>query len=148
MGTCSSWVVFTDKHFHPYSKFLNVNSPFLKWKKMIDSSPHGWFFLFWTFHIWYKVMRNTCYIFLPLFFFIASVKLVQFLRLLQIYLLYYYYSNVFRQNATKKITCENCGKQTKRSIFWRCTRCSTGRLHFTQRPNFSTTSQTYLAFLL
>ena len=68
-GTCSTWVVFTDKHFHPCSQFLNVNSPFLKWKKMIDSSSHGWSFLFWTFHIWSKVMSNTCYIFLPFFLF-------------------------------------------------------------------------------
>ena len=50
-------------------------------------------------------------------FFIASVKLLQFLRLLQKLLLYYYYSNVFRKNATKKITCENCEKQTKKKTF-------------------------------
>ena len=36
---------------------------------MIDSSSHGWSFFFWTFHIWYKVMANTCYIFSPLFLF-------------------------------------------------------------------------------
>ena len=36
---------------------------------MIDSSSHAWSFLFWTFHIWYKVMSNTCYIFSPIFFF-------------------------------------------------------------------------------
>ena len=46
-----------------------MKSPFLKWKKMIDSSSHGWFFLFWTFLIWYKVLSNTCYIFSPLFLF-------------------------------------------------------------------------------
>ena len=58
-------IVFTDKRFHRDSQFLNVNSHFLKWKKMIDSSCRGWFF--WTFHIWYKVMSNTCYVFSPLF---------------------------------------------------------------------------------
>ena len=36
---------------------------------MIDSSSHGWSFLFSTFHIWYKVMSTTCYIFSPLFLF-------------------------------------------------------------------------------
>ena len=36
---------------------------------MIDSSSHGQSFLSWTFHIWYKVMSNTCYIFSPLFLF-------------------------------------------------------------------------------
>ena len=34
---------------------------------MIDSSSHGWMFLFWTLHIWSKVMSNTCYIFSPIF---------------------------------------------------------------------------------
>ena len=67
--TCSTWVVFTDKHFHRYSQFSNVNSPLLKWKEMIDSSSRGWSFLFWTFHIWYKAMNNTCYILSPLFLF-------------------------------------------------------------------------------
>ena len=32
----------------------------------------------------------------------------------------------------EKITRENCGTQTRRSIFWRYTRCSTGSLHFIQ----------------
>ena len=68
-GTCSTLDVFTHKHFHPYSQFSNVNSPFLFWKKMIDSSSHGCSFLSWTFHIWYKVLNNTCYIFSPLFLF-------------------------------------------------------------------------------
>ena len=34
--------------------------------KLIDSSSYGWSFRFWTFHIWYNVISNTCYIFLPL----------------------------------------------------------------------------------
>ena len=68
-GTCSAWVVLTDKHFHPYSQFLYVNSPFLIWKKMIGSSSHGWSFLFWTFQIWYKVLSNTCYMFSPIVLF-------------------------------------------------------------------------------
>ena len=32
----------------------------------------------------------------------------------------------------EKITRENFGTQTTRSIFWRYTRCSTGTLHFIQ----------------
>ena len=69
---------------------------FLNWKKLIDSSSHGWSVLFWTFHILYKVIITTCYIFYcdHLFFF-ASVKLLQILRLFQKLLWYYFYSNVF-----------------------------------------------------
>ena len=36
---------------------------------MIDSFSHDWSFLFWTFHIWYKVMSNTSYKFSPIFLF-------------------------------------------------------------------------------
>ena len=32
--------------------FLNVNSPFLKRRKMTDSSSHDWSFLFWTLYTW------------------------------------------------------------------------------------------------
>ena len=148
-GTCSTWVVFSDNHFHRYSQVLNVNRPFLNWKKMIDSSSHGWFFLFWTIHFWYKVLCNIATYFHPYFFFIASVKLLQILRLFQ--KLLFSYTAITEMSSVKrneKITCENCGTQTRRSIFWQYTRCSTGTLHFTQCPNFSTTSQTYLAFLL
>ena len=40
-GTCSTWVVFIDKHYHSYSWFLKVNSPFQSEKKLINSSSHG-----------------------------------------------------------------------------------------------------------
>ena len=46
-------------------------------------------------HIWCKLLSNTCYLFSLLFFFFASVKLLQNLRLHQKLLSYYYYSNVF-----------------------------------------------------
>ena len=36
---------------------------------MSDSSSLGWSFLCCTFHIWYKVMSNTCYIFSAIFLF-------------------------------------------------------------------------------
>ena len=68
-----------------------------KWKKMIDSSSYGWSFLFWTFHIWYEVMRTFCYIHSPLFFFFAWVKLPQTLSLLQKLLFNYHFSTVFPQ---------------------------------------------------
>ena len=147
-GTCSTLDVFTHKHFHPYSQFSNVNSPFLFWKKMIDSSSHGCSFLSWTFHIWYKVMNNTCYIFSPLFLFHCFNQVATNFTCTSENSLILPLLKCLRSNATKKITCANCGTQTRRSIFWRYTRCSTGTLHFTQCPNFSTTSQTYFAFLL
>ena len=75
------------------------------------------------------------------FFFIASVELLQTLRLLQKVNLYYYYSKVFHQTQQKKFTRENCETQIKRNIFWHYMRCSTGTLQFTQCPNFSTTSR-------
>ena len=37
IGTCSTRVVFIDKHYHPYSWFLKVNSPFWKWKKLLKA---------------------------------------------------------------------------------------------------------------
>ena len=45
-GTWSTWGVFIDKHYHPYSWFIKINRPFLKRKKLINSSSHGWSFLF------------------------------------------------------------------------------------------------------
>ena len=35
---------------------------------MVVLSFHGLFFLLWSFHKWYKAMKNTCYIFLSIFF--------------------------------------------------------------------------------
>ena len=73
------------------------------------------------------------------------------------YKLYGYFRNFSYTSITQnpslkrneKITLENCGTQTRIIFFWQHTRrCSTGKFHFTQRPNFSTTSQTYLCLLL
>ena len=36
---------------------------------MIDSSSHGWSFYFWTYYFCYKVLSNTCFMFLPFFLF-------------------------------------------------------------------------------
>ena len=47
----------------------------LTWKEwltapfMIGISFYGRYFLLWSFHIWYKVLNSTCYIFSPLFLF-------------------------------------------------------------------------------
>ena len=35
----------------------------------VGFSFYVWSSLLWSFHIWYKVMSSTCYIFSPLFFF-------------------------------------------------------------------------------
>ena len=69
---------------------------------LIDSSSHVWSFLFWTCHVWYKVKSNTCYIFSSIFFFMASVKLLHTLHLLQKFFVYYFYLNVFRQTQQNK----------------------------------------------
>ena len=68
---------------------------------MVGISFYGRYFLLWSFHIWYKVMNSTCYIFRHYFFFIGAVKLLQFLRLLQKLMLYYFYSNVSCQTQRK-----------------------------------------------
>ena len=57
---------------------------------------------------------------------------------LYVYFRNFSYATITQMSSLKrheKITSKNCGTQT-------------GTLHFTQCPNFSTTSQTYLAFLL
>ena len=47
----------------------------LTWKEwltapfMVGISFFGRYFLLWSFHIWYKVLNSTCYIFSPLLFF-------------------------------------------------------------------------------
>ena len=48
-------------------------------------------------------MSNTCYIFLPLFLFHCFSQVATNLRLFQKLLLYYYYSNVFRQKQQKSL---------------------------------------------
>ena len=116
---------------------------------MIDSTSDCWFFLFWTFHIWYKKMRKWVTLatyFCHSFFSLLQSSCYNFF----VYFRNFFYTTITQMSSVKrneKITCGNCGTQTRRSVFWQCTRCSTGTLHFTQCPNFTTTSQTYLAFL-
>ena len=73
----------------------------------VGFSLYIWFFLLWSFRIWYKVMSGTCYNFSPLFFCIGSVKLLQHLRLRQKLMFYYYYLNFFPSNAAKKLLVKN-----------------------------------------
>ena len=108
---------------------------------MIDSSSHGWSFLFWTIDIWYKILSNTCYIFPPLIFFHCFSRVATNFTFTSETSLILLLLKCLSSNATKKFTRENCETQTKRNIFWRQMRCSTGTLHFTQCPNFSTTSR-------
>ena len=57
------------------TSFLNVYSRFLKQRKLIcnsltvGNSLCVWSFFLWSFHIGYKVMSSSCYIFSPLFLF-------------------------------------------------------------------------------
>ena len=55
------------RSFIPCLLFKCIYSVFKFEKKVIDKSFHGGSFLLWSFHIWDKVMSNTCYIFSPLF---------------------------------------------------------------------------------
>ena len=74
-------------------------------------------------------------------FCIATVKSLQFSRLIQNILLNYYYWNAF-VNPKRKFTCENCCTQTTRNNIVRHKKsCSAGTLYCTQYPNFSTKSQ-------
>ena len=116
MGTCSNWVVFTDQQIHPYSLSLKVKCPFMKGKKLIDSSFHSWFFFFWTVHIWYKVLNYTCYIFSPFSLFHCfshGARNFTFTSETSPILLL---PKSFLSNATKTISRENCGTQTRRTF--------------------------------
>ena len=129
--------------------FLNVSSPFLKWKKMIDSSSRCWFFLFWTFHIWYKVMNNTCYIFSPLFLFHCFSQVATNFTFTSETSLILLLLKCLPSNATKKSLVKSVEHKLEEAYSEGIRDgYSTGTLHFTQSSNFSTTSQTYLDFLL
>ena len=74
------------------------------------------------------------------FIYVATVKLLQFLRSLQIILFNTFYSNA--SNPYEKVKCENCGTQTTILNFARHREsCSVGTLYCTQCPIFSTKSQ-------
>ena len=84
-----------------------------------------------------------------IFFFIGSVKLLQILRFLQTFRLYYNYSKFFPLTQRKNYFWKKSGTQTRIIFFWRHKRiCSTETPQLTQCPIFSTTSQTYLSLLL
>ena len=114
----------------------------------VDLSLYVSSFLSWYFHIWHNLMSSTCYIFSPIYFFHWFSQVVTnftFTSGTYVILLLLKGAPVKRN---EKIIRENCGTQTRRSNFWRYMRCSFGTLHFTQCPTFSTTSKTYLAWLL
>ena len=48
-----------------------------------------WVLFFWSFHMWYTAMGNTCYTFFAIIFWIATVKLLQSLRSFEFFLLSY-----------------------------------------------------------
>ena len=93
-------------------------------------------------------MCGTCYIFSPFFllhWFSQVVTKFTFTSETYVLLLLFKF---LPSNAAKKVTCEKCGTQSRISLLWQHRRCATDSLHFTQCPNFSTTSQTYLSLLL
>ena len=79
------------------------------------------------------------------FFCTGSVKLLQNLHLLQNF---YYYLNFFPLTQRKHYLWKMCNTKFDKHFWQLKRRCSTGTLHFTQCPNFSTTSQTYLSLFL
>ena len=88
------------------------------------------------FHIWKKILKNSCY----KFFAINSFALLQSNR----FNLHVCFRSIFQTIITEmrslirkeKIERVNCGTQTTRNNTER-----DGTLYCTQRPNFSTTSQ-------
>ena len=112
-------------------------------------SFYVWAFLLWSFRIWYKVMSRTCYIYSPLFllhWFSQIVTNFTFTSETYIILLLF---KLLTSNAAKKLLVKNVEHKVEQAFFWKHRRrCSTGTLHFTQCPNFPTTSQTYLSLLL
>ena len=69
---------------------------------MIDSSSHGWSFLYWTFDIWYKVMSNTCCLFSPLFLFHCFSKVATYFMYTSETSLILLLLECLPSNATKK----------------------------------------------
>ena len=112
----------------------------------VGLSFYVWSFLLWSFYIWYKVNSSICYTFSPLFLFhwFSQVR-TKFLFTSETPVILLLLS-FLPSNAAKKRLGKNV--EHKLQICWHKRRCSTETLHFTQCPNFSTTSQTYLSLHL
>ena len=91
-------------------------------------------------------MKDTCYIFSPLFLLHCYSQVATSLRLFQNNLLYSYYSNAFPQSQRKTYLWEQRHSNYQNIIFRHKKRCSTGTLYCTQRPIFLTTSQAVLNY--
>ena len=99
------------------------------------------------FRKWEKSIENTRY----KFFTMISFALLPSSRFdLHVYFRLFCQTTFFEMPSIirkEKITCENCGTQTTRSIIVRHKkRCSVGTLYCTQCPNFSTKSQSDLNY--
>ena len=108
------------------------------------------FFLLWSFHICYKVMSSTCYIFSPFFHFQWFSQVVtNFMFTAETYVILLLLK-CLSLKATKKSLVKIVEHKLEEAFsdVIRYMRCSFGTLHFTECPNFSTTSQTYLTLLL
>ena len=112
-------------------------------------SLHVCSFFLWSFHLWYKVISSTCYIFSSMFlfhWFSEVVTIFTFTSETSVILLFLQF---LPSNPAKKLLVKNVKHKLEKSLFWRHKRrCSSEILHFTQCPIFSTTSQTYLSLLL
>ena len=121
---------------------------FLQRRKLIESYSYGSSFPFWTFLFSYEVMSNTCSIFSQLYVSVlpsSCYKLHVYFRIFSHTII----TQISSPKRNEKTNREKCETKTRKSIFGRQTRrVSAGTLHFTQYPNFSTVSQTYLSLLL
>ena len=95
------------------------------------------------FRIWKKICKITCYNFFGHYFVcIATVKSLQFSRILLRLLCQTPVIEMPLLNRNEKVTWENCCTQTtKLNLARHKKRFSVGTLHRTQCPNFSTKSQ-------
>ena len=83
---------------------------------MINSSSCGWFFLFWTFHIWHNLISNTCYIFSPLFVFLWFSQVVTIFTFTSETSLILIILKCFPWNAKKKLLLKNVQHRLKEAF--------------------------------
>ena len=99
------------------------------------------------FRNWEKIFRNTFY---EIFAIISFALLPSSRFSLHVYFRLLFQTPIFEKpslNRNEKVTCENCGTQTRKPNLGRHKKsCSAGTLYCTLRRNFSTKSQNYLNY--
>ena len=99
------------------------HSRFLKQKKLIDSpltlgiSLNVWSFLLWSFHIWYKVISCTCYIFPPSFLFHWLSQVVTIFTFTSETYAILLFLNFLPSNAAKKLLVKNVEHKLEWTFF-------------------------------